>query len=406
MLKILDYVIVIFMFVGVGIAVEFLGWPTMHQYTNWGLPLPITYVLLVYFLIRWDRTACLKDFNYNFYILAFVFILVYRYLIGDGLGWGKLLATIVTPLLAMFWTHDMLLRGNKEKVKLLFLIMFVISIIIAIYEKTYHTLLFPYSNFNEDDINGTIHGDYLRSNSVWGHPLTNAFAVSVVMIFILISDLNYLYKWILYVGGFVSLMCFGARAAVFFSIAFGVISLFVFNEKKRKIKDFIIRLIFLFLLLFILFLVSKKITFTDRLINETVDANDNSTLARIDAFQYMINIDSSALFRGIGQDEFLLTHNHIENWILMFIMFYGLLITVFVVFYFCKICWYGLKNYSLQQKLCLLGVFATVSLSNNSLAVASPAFPIFFLCCAIFEPELTKNKNRQFDNIINLKKNE
>lgn len=397
MLKFLDYVIVIFMFVGIGIAVDFFGWPPIQQITNWGLSLPVTYVLIIYFFIRLDRIASFKDFNYTFYILTFVLILAYRYLIGDGAGWGKLLATIVTPLLAMFWAHDMLLRGNKEKVKQLFLIMFVISITIAIYEKIFNTLLFPYSNYNEDDINGTIYGDYMRSNSVWGHPLTNAFAVSVVMIFILISDLNILYKWILYVGGFISLLCFGGRGATFMSILFGALSLVSSYSKNVKRKEVFKRIFFLLISLFVSFYIISNTTFADRIFSMEIDTTDSSTSSRIDAFYYLTtNINSSALFRGIGRDEFLLTNNHIENWVLMFVMYYGILITIFIVFYFCKICWYGLKCYSLSQKLCIFGLFITISLTNNSLAVASPAFPLYFLCCAIFAP--SENQQRQYIN--------
>lgn len=376
----LEIIIICFLFFGPSICAA-LGWSKYGEDVSQFKAIhPIFYFLLFYVIITFNKFVKNKFYFHSTVLILLVFILV-RLFTGQYIV-GRFLGNLLVPLLFGFFMLE--LSKNRKSFKIctnLFLALFVFEVVLAIVERFGNFLLFPYSLYNPDDINGTVdQGDYFRSNSLLGNPLSNALCVSIVLSFIVVSKLKNTKKALLVLGSFLALLCFNARFATVISVVFFV---FYFFSNKISVKNIFSIIVGGGIVAYLI----MNFSVGDRVISEDNYADDDSVAARIDIVELLEYVDfEMLLFRkgdGVLDLQNKLSLVHIENWILIMVFDLGILITLYYIVLIFQLTSINLKTFELKDKLYLFAVFILIASSNNSLAVQVPALS-FFIASSYF----------------------
>lgn len=105
---------------------------------------------------------------------------------------------------------------------------------------------------------------------------------------------------------------------------------------------------------------------------------------------FLIGHDNVEIFKMINKVDIYI----VENYWLIYIFTYGLILTIGIVYLFSKLFKRILNGFPSFSKGYVLSCLLLISSTNNSLAVASPAMAIFIICCYIFNPSVcVTNKN-------------
>lgn len=389
---ILELLIILFLFLGPPICTLF-GWSTLEGMTLFTSVHPILYLLLIYTALKFNVLVQRKFYwKHTLIIVGLTFLC--RILFQQDILL-RLDGNLLVPLLFSFFAVE-ISKNNTVKPILTkwFIFLFLIEVLLAIYERITSSLLFPYTLFNPNDINGMIGGDgFFRSNSLLGHPLSNALCISIVLAFISTSNIKKYIKYSLLLLGFISLLCFNARFAIMVSFA----SYFLYYLRISNFKfSKLIPLIAVFL---ILGYIIVDFNLGDRLLSQGLQSDDSSILARFDVFDMLRYVDYSLIIQGSGLDfvEQQLGMLHIENWILIMVFDLGLLVTLYYIYLVVKLAFNWIKGYDQWNKVYLFGVFIIIASSNNSLATQVPALSFFIAASLFFSPNTKILANQKLE---------
>lgn len=394
MVKLVDFLITLSLFIGVSMRIACLGYPAYEDSSGvFHKLLPSAYMFILFFLMRISQIQITKS---SWKIIGLItFFYAYRVLyLNESFNiilsifnsWGVYVCSVI-------WIEDVRRRRRLNNVLQYLLLLFVLECLLAIYERITHSLIFPYSLYKINDVNGLTDGEWFRANSLLGHPLTNAFVVSVLMSFILVSNLRKKIKISLYLLGCVAILCFNARGALLFNAFFYFI--YTILNSGASIKIVIKNILIFILLLLVCTFFVVHFGFGDRIFGMSQGTEDGSTMARVEALSYLFNSDSLMFFRGIGLDAY--GYVHVENWFLAFCLMHGVFLAIVETYIIVKLCFHSARHYDTKDKLLLLGVFFTVASTNNSLASNSPALPIFLISCNLFLYRIQIKQNNNED---------
>ncbi len=376
----LEIIIICSLFFGPSICAG-LGWSKYGEDDSLYRTIhPTFYFLLLYAIITYNKFVTNKFYFRSTVLILLIFSFVRLFF--DQYIVGRFLGNLFVPLLFGFFMQE--LSTNEKSFKIctkIFLALFVVEVVLAIMERFGNFLLFPYSLYNPDDINGTVdEGDYFRSNSLLGNPLSNALCVSIVLSFIVVSRLKNTKKVLLILVSFLSLLCFNARFASVISLVFFV---FYFFLQKISLKKLISIVIGGGIVAYLII----NFGIGDRVLGEDNYAEDDSVAARIDIIEIIDYVDFEMfLFRkgdGILDLQNKLSLVHVENWILIMVFDLGILITLYYILLIFQLTSISLKSYQLKDKLYIFAVFILIASSNNSLATQVPALS-FFIASSYF----------------------
>jgi hypothetical protein len=397
---ILEILIIVFIFLGNSIFV-LLGWSTINETTSIYKSIhPIFYLLLLYSAFKLDILIKNKFYWRNFLFIISI-IIIFRILFQQSIT-VRLGGNLLIPLLFSFFISELIKKQRSRVIcSKWFIGLFLIEASLAIYERISRTLVFPYTLYNPEDINGMIDGDgYFRSNALLGHPLTNALCVAIILSFIFLSNFKKNLKIFLLIIGCIALMCFNARFAMI--ITFSGFGIYYFVKNKIKLKTIITLAGAALVLIFLII----NFNFGDRLLSQGLQSDDTSILARFDVFDMLNYFDYSLIFVGSGLEfvELKLGMLHIENWILIMVFDLGVMLTIYYVFMITKLSLLFLGKYTKVDKYYLFLVFILIATSNNSLASQSPAI-CFFIASCIFIPHAIQTEVARKKNDLNFNNN-
>ena len=329
-------------------------------------------------------------------ILLGLIIIITKFVMGDyDKGPRQVLFFLFAPMFisALFKYKKSNMQSYIRSSVLSF---FVIECIIAIYEKIMHVNLFVFENENEFAIN-QINQFEFRSTSLLGHPLMNALIVSMILGYIIISNINIKLQLFLVSIGFLSLLSFNGRGAILIWMFFLIFFLFNILRRNKYNKLFAISLITLFVSVFVYFgNYLLKQGFGGRLFNNKLI--DGSALARVDAFNAFSFINSNDFIFGNSFNYIIVMEKMgaagIENSFIVVMMNFGVIfaIPLFIAYYF----WIkeSLVLFKGRSKYIIIVSFLILGLSNNGLATYSP-WIFFVLCNYSFKPEYYNKNIRQ-----------
>lgn len=262
---------------------------------------------------------------------------------------------------------------------------------LAIAERVLHTNFFPFTLALQDE---TVSIEYesiaeFRSTALMGHPLSNALCTTVIMSFILISELPEKKKYALWLLGYVAILCFNARSSI---LAWGGFAgIYIMNRLwdrqysvSKKIWLIALGAIGLLAILYLIF----NTGIGGRLLSmELFDNSGTSRLRIFEIFDYYSF--GSFLFGGVSPETMYIMANtvglgHIENYWLIYIFRFGIIYTVILTILFYNLFKRYLTPYNKFQKIFVVLCFLLISSTNNSLAMGVPAISVFLLCAVAF----------------------
>lgn len=403
MTKLVGYIIPILLFLG----------PTVYAYLGWQ--------------VEGSTSAPIYQQFYPAYFIIFFTLTLYYFYNLKLLPKIKL-EYIITILIISIWTFLKLIKGSSsvmilfnsvglpvlcsalyitipsseqrnKRIRFIVILMFLAVIFLALFERLVEHHVFPLElAYEYADISGDV-GDYFRSSSLLGHPLSNALIISCVMAFILISDISTAPKYFLFMAGFMSLLCFNSRASIMMWAGF--LPLYMGHNIFRggistKTKIFLISIAVL-LILSIIFMF--EMGWGGRLFQKSL-GEDNSTFARILAWDIFEKFDISIFLIGMQGDlaDFALRAIgtvHVENWFIYMAMRIGVIFSILCTIMIYLIIKKSLIGYTKFQKIFVLAITFLLASTNNSLACGVQVISIFIICTYAFtsaESKIIKEK--------------
>ena len=319
-------------------------------------------------------------------ISVFIVIMYGLYRFGTS-GMAYLIDTIVSALFAIYLLSQL---TNEHKDKLLKLVAYLLFInaVIAILEFILGKTLV------EASFLGFSH---FRSTALLTHPLNNAL-ITASLALLLVNKIK-VPVFIYFTAVLISLFAFGGRgAAGMFLVGFAIITLpksmrfFTTGIKISKLK-FALGQAFFLLTLIAIILILTLTPVGERIISKLYI--DGSAQARFDVFIILEQLSISEWLLGASASimnniEFYIGINVIENYVIGWVVSFGLFGTILLLFssflISIKMAW---KN-DIYMQVSLLILFA-VSLTNNALTTKTPVIMLFISCLYLVYSRKYKN---------------
>lgn len=330
-----------------------------------------------------------------------VFVVVFgilKLLIDSGAGtkaavlpiWGTIFLFSAFPRCYQY--EKIRILQLKKKMLRVLIIFFVVECGVALIERILGYTIFPWIGGVTLDIETMKTG--FRSVSLHGHPLNNALMVSTMMSFLLLSPLKPVYKFSLWLMGFLAILCFNTRSSMIANtLLLGVYVLYsLFADKtmmwRNKNKVLVISVI-VFLCGYFLFTNGYV---GGRLLDMGI-MDEHSSKARINVWNMLNHFDILAHPLGVSYGEmrriaYVSGVLFIENFWIIWLIRFGYIFLVGYVIVYCVFLKDLNKNYTRFQFFFSFGTFILIASTNNSLASGMIA-PFFYLICAsLFDPSL------------------
>jgi len=384
MVRIIAYILTILLFVGPPVLFK-LNFPVEGVLTPYYYPGFYFIVLAIAYVYWKQNTQFMKTPDKHIWLL--LILVVFSCLIF-GIRRMLLINSIALPALYGLFFANMNLADMKS-VRKIVLFTFVVNCVFAICERLLMhnvfpmSLLYKYMAFSQTD------PMLFRSSALLGHPLSNALIMSIIMGFIMVSSIGNLQKFGLLLLGFFALLCFNARGAIIitglFTFAYFLEKLSDSNESFKSKSRVILLAVICVIMIYVL--VSNG--FGGRFFENDLK-DDTSILARIKVWNILKQMTLESLLFGMDNIRAftinILGHFHIENWLIVYIMNFGIIGTAIYVISFIPIFRYFMKPYTKSQSLFIFGIFMCVASTNNSLSSGVPAISMFFVCARAFLP--------------------
>lgn len=343
-----------------------------------------TYILILtftFFTLRKGVFSPLKNLKelrgaWLISVLSIVIVIIYGLFRFGTSGMAYLVDTMVAPLLAIYLLSQL---GTSHKNKLLTLLAYTLFVnsVIAILEFILGSTLISvqFSSFS-----------YFRSVALLTHPLNNALiTASLAPLLMSHTRIPYLIYFTVIT---LALFAFGGRGATgifllgMLFLLIPKITSFISNGIKiSRIRFAVIQLLAYIVSIFTVLVV----IFTPigaRILNKL--HVDPSAQARFDVFIILDNLSLNEWLLGasasiIKNIEFYIGINTIENYIVGWIVSFGLISTVFLLIAcFSTVGRMAFKG-STQLKVALF-ILLGASLTNNALTTKTPILMLFFAC--------------------------
>lgn len=391
-MKLISYLLIVLLFMGPSVL-TILGWPVEKSTSFFTSLYPSFYILLIVLLFASPKVRRQYKSAAILVVAPILYWMIAKFFFGISLSKGVTFNSLSLPAMyAIFFTSSLISISSNE-VRKTILLLYCVNSLIAIYERLSLQSLFPttigYLSGALDQ--SGFDAQIFRSSSLIGHHLSNALITSIIMAYVLVSDIKIAMKFSLYGLGFIALLCFNARASIIISVLFFSVFLlkyiFVINKKAYHRGWVIIIGIFFFYILTFLF----GQGFGARLMNTDFTAADSSILARISIWNIFETYDLSQFLFGMEGERvyamalFVTGLAHVENWLILMIMNDGLILIALCVLLFIPLFKKTYSYYSNFDWWFCFCVFIILASTNNSLACGVPAIAMYFACAYGFK---------------------
>lgn len=310
----------------------------------------------------------------NIHALLVIFfglcLIIFKLMIGQNYVKDSIVFLILPMLIAIYF--DTIRRWKLETLRKLVLFFYLIECGVSFAEKILNTnFFFVEDKTVEQILYSNPEAWEFRSTALLGHPLANAMAIAVLMVFIILSNLKISKKIGFFLIGYLSLFCFNARGAIIIS-TFITLPYFFWRiyMKNKRYKGILILAFSLLLLL--LFIGISQTSLGGRLLNNSEGLNDGSAMTRIQVFDFYKYIQSDKILYGNPQNYLYMTNKlgagGVENGIITMVLNFGLIMTIPVLISLFLFQYNKLSTYSRNEKWLILTVFYTVGMMNPNLA--------------------------------------
>lgn len=374
----------------------FVGTPNLILTVVPGVPIHIfvyvqMFFSIVYMIYNWGKFAKKCMFP-TILISSLVIYTVFQVMYINESGRAGLGSYTLFPLMIFFIVYVNYIRldskkGTKYKifVQNIVLFFYLLDCIIAITERVLRYNFIQMESIFEND---NIYFELLtfRSAGILGQQLQDSLFVATVMLFLLISNIRY--KYVLWLIGFIAILCFNSRFATVISVCYFFLHILI--NKNISYKKKILIVISTIPVAMVFYNVMASGVLGGRFLDRGFDSSDYSIDTRFAIFNLFVRLNLSDFIIGISQNAInrLLFINNIriaENcWIVM-ILKYGLCYTIpYLILLFYSIFNKHFNNWRISYTLFFTSGFFIIASSNNSLVVSQVPLAVFLLCIFSF----------------------
>lgn len=331
-------------------------------------------VLLLTAGISYSRLRFSNTIKIFFWFTIFIIILQ-RIVLNRTAGLSFLTNNVYEPILLLSILSSL---GEKYiyKIRKIILLFLIIESLIALYEYITGSYVFA----NPEALSGFLLGkDDMRAAAIHGHPLQNAFVVSIIMVCILFSNLKIQYRYLLYLLGWIALACFNTRSSILLMGGVLVIGgLLDMKRNKVSIVKRVLSLIILALLGYAAFNFALSHGMGSRM-EIGMNSDDGSSYARFVLVQAFQEMDLSSLLFGppeMAGENIMVRYGlvAVENSFANIVLGYGLIFTIIFSIAWVKIFWK--ISAEKMMKIMLLFVIFILLNTNNAIMTDCPIISI------------------------------
>lgn len=343
-------------------------------------------VFAVLLIMLMGRVGKLMHPPYLYVTAGFVATLLMRYHQGIMSNSFQPLLNLLLPVLVLVVV--MQIRARKERMQKVLVNLFIVNSCIAIIEFITKTHVIGW-------VENTYTGGYVqfddaqfRSVALWGGPLANAELTCCINGFLLYSSIKK--KYYLFFLGTLAIMAYNARTSFYINAAvFALYSITNFHNFKAKQKRLLAGL-----------LVAVAVTVPFILLHTNMgsrlllgaDDDSGSIDVRLQLFDYAMSMNYKDFLFGMSAKGLTDLHSVIgvkviENFWLLYIFHYGIIVTAYFVTAYCFVFRSTFKAYKLTTALTLiLGTIIILS-STNGLYSSYNGLLMLLLCGYVFAPQ-------------------
>lgn len=337
----------------------------------------------------------------TFFVLILLTLCIFNSLTGRDANWGPTMSSIIMPFM---FAQVLGCQASKyeilgQKIQKIILWFFVINACLAICERALSFHLFKATSIIRDMRD-------FRSSTFFGHPLSAASAMSVIMCFISVSKLRPNTRIWLLVLGFFSLLCFNTRfAIVIMGMTMTIVVLRMYFVERLSTSTKFGIFLFVCVSVIALTLMITETSLGGRLARMGLMDNEGSAQARLMIWD---------VFKKYAIEDFLLGFNyaqtqHIlhsaklygiinENPLIIFLFRFGVFFTlIFIVLYYrlfmglLRKASNHVRFITIIPPLLILGAF-------NSIGEGDIALNVWVICFyAFLFPQTLKVKTNETD---------
>lgn len=378
-----------------------IGW-NFNGVSFFMLIYPYFYVLLaltIYIISKKSRTNSIENkafVNHALIILSGIFVFK-SFILKDAGYVTSYINAFVIPILVCYTSNYYIKRSRSNQYKLCKCVevFFIVECCLAIFER-----IINWNTFEVVENSTLIAAGEFRSSALQAHFLSNALIVCIVMNFMLVSKMQAQRK-VLFIGlGFLALLCFNSRAAIVIEVISVVFYFFTIilksSRRNNKEKKYFLYMVFATLLALPTLI---SMGWGGRLFATSTFVKDDNFLVRMRAIDMFDYISWDRLLFGIEPTmmKVLMARVNIpiiENFWIVFVFYYGIILSIILLFVYWKIFSIRLKNFSTISILINVGTFIFISSTNNSLSAGIPALSFFILCTYIYNNKSYANITR------------
>lgn len=332
--------------------------------------------LVLFFLFQFNKISFLRREIYMF-VLCFCMIIVAG-LMDRSAMFAVLVNNAIEPILLI----ALLRRNNKciTYIRNTLIVFFIFECSLAWIEVITKTIIFADTSML-NNYQYMIENE-MRAWSLHGHPLQNAFIVSILSYFFLASKGKLLYRYGLFFIGYITLFAFNTRSSIYLMGIIGVYLIFKdlrSNNLSNKQKNFVIILIGL-AVCFLSYMIVKY-QFGNRLFEYSLSTKDDSSNTRYMLLNIIGNMPLKEFLFGMDDGLTIITRRYsllaIENSLANFIITNGFIFTILwcILIYLCLKTVNPNRN---KYNLSFIIFFALLN-ANNALMTDTPIIIFYIL---------------------------
>ena len=360
-LKIYYLAIILLLFLGINVLAKFGIFVEFDNAPIWQKILPSAYLLIpisICALIN-SKTVTFYKCEYHLHFL-FLFMLLSLYVKGNA-GYIGVINCNVFPVTLSIVTYFFLSSRTLSRCKTLYQIVmsfYLLECALSIFERIFGMNIFPFLGSGTANIlNYSSFMEGFRSTALQNHPLQNSLCVSVVMAYVLCSNMNVKKKLSLFFLGYLAILCFNTRGSIVLWGFFFIVYL-LFNLKKYKGSSRLSLILVAVIGAFIMACLILNYGLADRLIKNGLldESSAGQRLQLLDIFNY---ISLKDLLFGISsnQQQKLLDFVNVgivENPWLVIAFVHGIIILLIMIYLYYKLFKRLFREYCLFDKLFII----------------------------------------------------
>lgn len=393
-LKIYYFAIILLLFLGINVLAKIGIFVEFDSAPMWQKILPSAYLIIpisIYALLTCKSVTSYKCECHLLFL--FLFMLFSLYIKGSA-GYIGVINCNVFPVALSIVTCFYLSTKSLSRCKVLYkivIVFYLIECMLSVFERIFEINIFPFLGSGTASIlSYSSFMDGFRSTALQNHPLQNSLCVSILMAFILCSNIKIKKKLSLFFLGYLAILCFNTRGSIVLWGVFFIIYL-LFNLKKYKGNS---RLTLIFVtvvgVLAMIYLILNY-GLADRLIKNGLldESSAGQRLQLFDVFNFLSWNDWLFGISSIKQQRVLdfVNVGIIENPWLVIAFSHGIIVLTMMIFLYFRLFKRLFKEYKLFDKLFICFTFLIIASTNNSLVTPGAYLPLFLLCSYLFSPK-------------------